>query len=176
MNFDGAIARKPRPPRSAQPAATVTNHQTVIVNYTDEPHRVRVEPVVGGEPVGVPELVTVPAGEAAVVPTNTPGAADEFTVSGQLVDGESVVSSAVARPQVMDQPSPSGGPVAHGIAPETAVSLFGILSGIGGAASQLLASRQLAGVSGEISTLSLAPALALSIAGAIAGAFLLPTG
>lgn len=175
MNFDGAIARKTRSSRSSSPV-TATDHQTVIVNYTDEPHRVQVEPLVGGEPTGSPELVTIPAGEAAVVPTNTPGAAADFTVAADLVDGHSIVSSAVAHPQVMDQPAPGDGPVAHGIAPETAVSLFGILSGIGGAASQLLASRQLSGVSGEISTLSLAPALALSIAGAVAGAFLLPTG
>lgn len=61
------------------------------------------------------------------------------------------------------------------VSPEVAVALFGILSGVGGAAGQLVAGNQLSGVNRGLGTLELGPAVGISILGTVAGAFLLPS-
>lgn len=58
----------------------------------------------------------------------------------------------------------------------TAVSIFSILSGIGGAIGGLVAAQRLAGVTTTIPFGGMIPAILISIAGTVAGAFLIPTG
>lgn len=64
----------------------------------------------------------------------------------------------------------------QGVAPTTAVSLFAILSGVGGALGQLISGYRLRDYSGNVSFLQLALPVVVSIAGTAIGAGLLPSG
>lgn len=64
----------------------------------------------------------------------------------------------------------------QGVAPTTAVSLFAILSGVGGALGQLISGYRLRDYSGNVGFIQLAIPVVISIAGTAFGAAMLPTG
>lgn len=64
----------------------------------------------------------------------------------------------------------------QGVAPTTAVSLFAILSGVGGALGQLISGYRLRDYNDNVGFLQLAGPVALSIAGTAFGAAMLPSG
>lgn len=64
----------------------------------------------------------------------------------------------------------------QGVAPTTAVSLFAILSGVGGALGQLISGYRLRDHPGNVGFIQLAIPVAISIAGTAFGAAMLPSG
>lgn len=70
------------------------------------------------------------------------------------------------------QEGPDGNPV---VTTETAVTAFGLLAGVGGAAQQLIASRKLGTISGDsLSLRQLGVPIAISVAGSVLGSLFLP--
>lgn len=125
-----------------------------FTNHDTREHAVLVESLVGGEPVDRTEFVAAPG---CVYTVTVPGHTEEvFAIS----DGNADVVETVNAGALGTIPA------------TTAVSGFSIINGIGGAASQLIASNKLAN-SGEVATSDVVLAGGVAILGALAGVFLL---
>lgn len=145
----------------------------VVENHDDEPRQALVQGVEDGR-VTAAQHIQLPPGEWEMVTLDLDGDSESADVRVSPVEGgEAFVQSdpQFATPEQIVHAAPFGGSVS----PEFALTFFGLAAGVGNAAGQLLGASRVSGLSRDVELGEVAPAIAVSLAGAVAGALLLPS-